>query len=248
MDNILSIKNLKKIYHTPKQETLAVENFSFDLKEGEFVAIVGPSGCGKSTILSILSGLEDSSGGNFIFKNNAKVGYMLQQDALFEWKTILKNCLLGLEINNNLTKENEEYVISLLNNYGLGDFINSYPNNLSGGMRQRVALIRTLALKPDILLLDEPFSALDYQTRLSVSDDVYKILKREKKSAIIVTHDLAEAISIADRVIVLSKRPSVIKKIYDIKLTNKSTPIENRCAKEFAYYYDLIWKDIDHYD
>lgn len=248
MDNILSIKNLKKIYHTPKQETLAVENFSFDLKEGEFVAIVGPSGCGKSTILSILSGLENSSGGNFIFKNNAKVGYMLQQDALFEWKTILKNCLLGLEINNNLTKENEEYVISLLNNYGLGDFINSYPNNLSGGMRQRVALIRTLALKPDILLLDEPFSALDYQTRLSVSDDVYKILKREKKSAIIVTHDLAEAISIADRVIVLSKRPSVMKKIYDIKLTNKSTPIENRCAKEFAYYYDLIWKDIDHYD
>ena len=248
MDNILSIKNLKKIYHTPKQETLAVKNFSFDLKEGEFVAIVGPSGCGKSTILSILSGLEDSSGGNFIFKNNAKVGYMLQQDALFEWKTILKNCLLGLEINNNLTKENEEYVINLLNNYGLGDFINSYPNNLSGGMRQRVALIRTLALKPDILLLDEPFSALDYQTRLSVSDDVYKILKREKKSAIIVTHDLAEAISIADRVIVLSKRPSVIKKIYDIKLTNKSTPIENRCAKEFAYYYDLIWKDIDHYD
>ncbi len=248
MDNILSIKNLKKIYHTPKQETLAVKNFSFDLKEGEFVAIVGPSGCGKSTILSILSGLEDSSGGNFIFKNNAKVGYMLQQDALFEWKTILKNCLLGLEINNNLTKENEEYVISLLNNYGLGDFINSYPNNLSGGMRQRVALIRTLALKPDILLLDEPFSALDYQTRLSVSDDVYKILKREKKSAIIVTHDLAEAISIADRVIVLSKRPSVIKKIYDIKLTNKSTPIENRCAKEFAYYYDLIWKDIDPYD
>lgn len=248
MDNILNIKNLKKIYHTPKQETLAVENFSFDLKEGEFVAIVGPSGCGKSTILSILSGLEDSSDGNFIFKNNAKVGYMLQQDALFEWKTILKNCLLGLEINNNLTKENEEYVISLLNNYGLGDFINSYPNNLSGGMRQRVALIRTLALKPDILLLDEPFSALDYQTRLAVSDDVYKILKREKKSAIIVTHDLAEAISIADRVIVLSKRPSVIKKIYDIKLTNKSTPIENRCAKEFAYYYDLIWKDIDHYD
>ena len=142
MDNILSIKNLKKIYHTPKQETLAVENFSFDLKEGEFVAIVGPSGCGKSTILSILSGLEDSSGGNFIFKNNAKVGYMLQQDALFEWKTILKNCLLGLEINNNLTKENEEYVISLLNNYGLGDFINSYPNNLSGGMRQRVLRIR----------------------------------------------------------------------------------------------------------
>lgn len=248
MDNILSIKNLKKIYHTPKCETLAVKDFSFDLKEGEFIAIVGPSGCGKSTILSILSGLEQISGGTINFKDDIKVGYMLQQDALFEWKTILKNCLLGLEIKNELTEENKQYVINLLNNYGLKEFINSYPNNLSGGMRQRVALIRTLALKPDILLLDEPFSALDYQTRLSVSDDVYKILKKEKKSAIIVTHDLAEAISIADKVIVLSKRPCTIKKIYDIRLTNKSTPIENRCAKEFAYYYDLIWKDIDHYD
>lgn len=248
MDNILSIKNLKKIYHTPKCETLAVKDFSFELKEGEFIAIVGPSGCGKSTILSILSGLESSSGGTVDFKDNTKVGYMLQQDALFEWKTILKNCLLGLEINNELTYDNKQYVINLLNNYGLKEFINSYPNNLSGGMRQRVALIRTLSLKPDILLLDEPFSALDYQTRLSVSNDVYKILKKEKKSAIIVTHDLAEAISIADKVIVLSKRPCTIKNIYDIKLSNKSTPIENRCAKEFAYYYDLIWKDIDHYD
>lgn len=248
MDNILSIKNLKKIYHTPKCETLAVKDFSFDLKEGEFIAIVGPSGCGKSTILSILSGLEQSSGGTINFKDDIKVGYMLQQDALFEWKTILKNCLLGLEIKKEVTEENKQYVINLLSNYGLKEFINSYPNNLSGGMRQRVALIRTLALKPDILLLDEPFSALDYQTRLSVSDDVYKILKKEKKSAIIVTHDLAEAISIADKVIVLSKRPCTIKKIYDIRLTNKSTPIENRCAKEFAYYYDLIWKDIDHYD
>lgn len=248
MDNILSIKNLKKIYHTPKCETLAVKDFSFDLKEGEFIAIVGPSGCGKSTILSILSGLEQISGGTINFKDDIKVGYMLQQDALFEWKTILKNCLLGLEIKKEVTEENKQYVINLLSNYGLKEFINSYPNNLSGGMRQRVALIRTLALKPDILLLDEPFSALDYQTRLSVSDDVYKILKKEKKSAIIVTHDLAEAISIADKVIVLSKRPCTIKKIYDIRLTNKSTPIENRCAKEFAYYYDLIWKDIDHYD
>lgn len=170
---------------------------------------------------------------------------MLQDDSLLSFRTILKNCLLGLEIKKELTKENKEYVINLLKTYGLKDFINSYPESLSGGMRQRVALIRTLATKPDILLLDEPFSALDYQSRLAVSDDVYQILKKEKKSAIMVTHDLAEAISMSDRIIVLSERPSEIKKIYDIKLTNKSTPIENRKAKEFPEYYDMIWKDID---
>lgn len=245
MNNILKIENLKKIYHTKQQETLAVEDFSFELKPGEFVAIVGPSGCGKSTILSILCGLEKKSGGKITMDDNIKIGYMLQNDSLFEWRNILDNCLLGLEINKDLTEENKNYVLDLLKDYGLHDFKDSYPNNLSGGMRQRVALIRTLATKPDILLLDEPFSALDYQTRLSVSDDVYQILKNESKSAIIVTHDLAEAISMADRIIVLSKRPSVIKTIYDIKLTDKSTPIKNRRAKEFSYYYDMIWKDID---
>jgi len=175
----------------------------------------------------------------------SKIGYMLQNDSLFEWRNILNNCLIGLEINKDLTSETKEYVLNLLKNYGLYEFKDSYPNNLSGGMRQRVALIRTLATKPDILLLDEPFSALDYQTRLSVSDDVYQILKKEGKSAIIVTHDLAEAISMADRIIVLTKRPSIIKTIYDINLTDKSTPIKNRRAKEFSYYYDKIWKDID---
>lgn len=242
---ILKIKNLKKIYHTKKEEILAVEDFSYDLKEGEFISIVGPSGCGKSTILSILCGLLSKSGGTIELTDNTNIGYMLQDDSLLEFRTILKNCLLGLEIKKQLTEENKEYVLKLLEMYGLKDFINSYPENLSGGMRQRVALIRTLATKPDILLLDEPFSALDYQTRLAVSDDVYKILKKEKKSAIMVTHDLAEAISMSDRVIVLTGRPSKIKKIYDINLTNKSTPIENRKAKEFSYYYDMIWKDID---
>ena len=216
---------------------------SFELNNNEFVAIVGPSGCGKSTILNILANLDNKSDGEIIINDNIKLGYMLQQDALFNWKTVLDNCLLGLEINK---MDNKDYVLKLLNTYGLKDFINSYPNNLSGGMRQRVALIRTLATKPDILLLDEPFSALDYQTRLKVSDDVYNIIKKEKKSAIMVTHDIAEAISMADRIIVLSKRPSVIKKIIDINLTDKSTPINNRKAKEFAYYYDLIWKEIDY--
>jgi len=247
MKEILKINNLKKAYHTKRNEVLAVDNFSFTLYEGEFVAIVGPSGCGKSTILSILSGLEEKSGGEIIKDENLKIGYMLQDDALFDNRNILNNSILGLEINNTLTKENKEYVLNLLETYGLKDFINSYPENLSGGMRQRVALIRTLATKPDILLLDEPFSALDYQTRLAVSDDVYQILKKEKKSAIIVTHDLAEAISMADRVVVLTKRPAVIKKIIEINLTDKSTPIHNRRSKEFSYYYDLIWKEIDHH-
>ena len=245
MEEILVIKNLKKIYHNKKEEVIAVDDVSFSLNKGEFIALVGPSGCGKSTILSILSGLEDKSSGNIELKPNIKFGYMLQQDALFEWKTVKENCLIGLDITGNLNKQSEAYVDSLLDTYGLSDFKNSYPASLSGGMRQRVALIRTLALNPDILLLDEPFSALDYQTRLAVSDDVYKIIKKEDKSAIMVTHDLAEAISMADKVIVLSKRPSIIKKRFDIKLTNKKNPIENRKAPEFSTYYDEIWKELD---
>ncbi len=245
--DILKVKNLRKTYHTKKNEILAVEDFSLNLKQGEFVAIVGPSGCGKSTILGILCGLDKASSGKIEIDKNLKFGYMLQGDNLFDWRNIYKNCLLGLELENNLTKENIKYVNKLLDTYGLKDFKKAYPNNLSGGMRQRVSLIRTLATKPDILFLDEPFSALDYQTRLAVSDDVYQIIKNEKKSAIMITHDISEAISMADRVIVLTKRPAKIKNIYEIKLTGRSTPIQNRKAKEFAYYYDKIWKDIDYH-
>lgn len=245
MDNVLEIKKLKKIYHTQEGETLAVENFSFNLKEGEFVAIVGPSGCGKSTILSVLCGLEEKSGGDVKLKESASIGYMLQQDSLFEWRNILNNCLIGLEVNKKLNDENKKYVINLLNTYGLKDFIYSYPDNLSGGMRQRVALIRTLATNPDLLLMDEPFSALDYQSRLAISDDIYNILRKENKTMIMVTHDIAEAISMCDKVIVLSNRPATIKSIYEIKLENKTTPINNRKDKNFSYYYDKIWKDID---
>ena len=245
MKPILKIENLRKIYHTPKEEILALDDFSYSLKEGEFVSIVGPSGCGKSTILSILSDLMEPSDGTIELEKGKRIGYMLQQDCLFDFRTILDNCLLGLELKKELTEENRKYVIHLLETYGLKDFMYRYPENLSGGMRQRVALIRTLATKPDILLLDEPFSALDYQTRLAVSDDVYEILKKEKKSAIMVTHDLSEAISMSDKVIVLSERPGKIKHIYDIELSGKSNPIENRKAKEFSTYYDLIWKDID---
>ena len=245
MKNILKIKNLKKIYHTKTQEIMAVKDFSFDIKKGDFIAFVGPSGCGKSTILSILCGLEKKSDGIINLDKNEKIGYMLQQDSLFEWRNILNNCLLGLEINNTLNEDSKNKVINLLTTYGLKDFIYSYPDNLSGGMRQRVALIRTLATNPTLLLLDEPFSALDYQSRLSISDDIYTILKKEGKSMIMVTHDIAEAISMCDKVIVLSNRPAVIKNIYDINLENRSTPINNRKDKNFSYYYDAIWKDID---
>ena len=191
-NKILNIKNLKKIYHTDKEEVIAVDDVSFDLHENEFIAIVGPSGCGKSTILSILCGLEEKSDGEITIDDDKRIGYMLQHDSLFDWRSILGNCLLGLEIKKEDTEENKNYVLNLLENYGLKDFINSRPSELSGGMRQRCALIRTLATKPDILLLDEPFSALDYQTRLAVSDNVYQIMKKEGKSAIMVTHDIAE--------------------------------------------------------
>lgn len=244
-NSILQIENLRKTYYTLKKETVAVDNFSMNLHDGEFIAIVGPSGCGKSTILSILCGLEEKTAGK-VYYGNKQIGYMLQTDALFEWLTILDNCLLGLKVKKELTEEKREYVISLLKKYGLEEFMNSYPSHLSGGMRQRVALIRTLATKPDILLMDEPFSALDYQSRLAISDDVFKILKEEKKSLIIVTHDIAEAISMCDRVIVLSGRPCYVKKVFPIELTNRSTPIENRKAKEFSDYYEKIWKEIDY--
>lgn len=244
-NKILEIKKLKKSYHDKKSEIKALDDISFDVYEKEFISIVGPSGCGKSTILSILSMLEEKSGGMFSLKESITIGYMLQNDSLFFWRTILDNCLIGLEVTKKLTKENKEYVLDLLKTYGLYEFKDKYPSSLSGGMRQRVALIRTLAIKPDILLLDEPMSALDYQSRLAISDDIYKIIKNEGKTAIMVTHDIAEAISMSDRIIVLSKRPATIKKIYDINLTNKTTPIDNRKTKEFSSYYDKIWRDLD---
>ena len=246
---LLEIKELSKNYLTKKQVICAIKNINLLIKENQFIALVGPSGCGKSTILSIIGGLEKKSSGQINFmKKKLKVGYMFQEDALFPWLNVLDNCMLGLKIQNKETKENKKYVKTLLKKYGLSSFEKSYPKELSGGMRQRVALIRTLATKPDILLLDEPFSALDYQTRITVSDDVFKIIKQEKKTALMVSHDINEAISMADKVIVLSNRPSIIKNVYEIKMENKSTPSENRKNKKFNEYYNLIWKDLDHYE
>lgn len=244
MNNILSINKISKAYHNETNEILAIDNISFNVNDSDFIAIVGPSGCGKSTLLSIINNQEKPSNGNIDYHNKT-IGYMLQEDALFEWLTVLDNCLLALKIKKQLNDTNKRYVLNLLKKYGLKDFINNYPSSLSGGMRQRVALIRTLALKPDILLMDEPFSALDFQTRINISNDIYKILKDENKSLILVTHDIAEAISICNKVIVLSKRPSTIKKIYNIDI-NGNTPIDKRNTSEFNTYYKDIWGDIEY--
>lgn len=244
MNKLLEIKNLSKNYNTKMGEVKAIDNISFDVYDKEFLCIIGSSGCGKSTLLNILANLDYLSDGQIIKNNNLKIGYMLQEDCLLPWLSILDNATLGLDIMHIKTEENVKYVKNLLEKYGLGDFLEKYPNQLSGGMRQRVALIRTLATKPDILLLDEPFSALDYMSRLMVSEDVSKIIKNEKKTVVMITHDIAEALSLADRIIVLSKRPAVIKKIYNIDIEG-STPMERRKSPRFAPYYDLLWKELD---
>lgn len=246
MQKLLEINNISKTFNTLNGEINAIKSISFDVNNEDFIAIVGSSGCGKSTLLNIISGLLEKTNGTIKFyKENPVIGYMLQEDALLPYLNILDNATLGLSLKKIKTKENIKYTKKLLETYGLKDFIYKYPKELSGGMKQRVALIRTLAIKPDILLLDEPFSALDYQSRLSVSDDVYNIIKKEKKTVIMITHDIAEAISLSDKIIVLSKRPSIVKKIYDIEMENKSTPINNRKCKEFGDYYDKIWRDLD---
>lgn len=251
-ENILSLKNINKIYQAKNGETKALDNINLDVKKGEFVSIIGPSGCGKSTLLSIIAGLEDKNTGEVYLDGkeikgiSSEIGYMLQKDSLLEWRTIYNNVILGLEIRGIKTKENEEYVNNLLKKYNLYEFKDKYPTQLSGGMRQRAALIRTLAIKPKILLLDEAFSALDYQTRIMVTKDVYSILRQEGITALIVTHDISESISLSDRVVVLSKRPAKIKNIHEIKFDMENrTPINCRERPEFSKYFDLLWKELD---
>lgn len=244
MGPIVSLQDVSLRYHSLNGETPAVSHLSFSVEPGEFISIVGPSGCGKSTILSMLAGQLSPSEGHIDVNGNT--GYMLQKDYLLHWRTIRSNALLGLEIQKKLTPENLAYVDELLVQYGLGDFMEHKPSQLSGGMRQRVALIRTLAVRPDILLLDEPFSALDYQTRLSVSDEIGTIIRKEEKTAILVTHDISEAISLSDRVIVLTKRPASLKKVFPIHLTVENyTPMKAREAPEFKEYFNAIWKELD---
>ncbi len=251
MNPLLEVIHLSYAYHSVGGETYALSDLTFQVEEGEFIAIVGPSGCGKSTLLSLISGLLQPEKGEILLEgkplqeSKTAVGYMLQKDHLLEWRTIYQNAVLGLEIQHKLTKENQLRVERMLEDYGLGAFRNARPSQLSGGMRQRASLIRTLALNPALLLLDEPFSALDYLTRISVCDDIYKILKNQKKTAVMVTHDLSEAISVADRVMILSARPAVIKKIVPIQLSlEERTPLLSRNAPEFKEYFNLIWKEL----
>ncbi len=252
MEQVLELKHIHYSYHTLNGETPALTDISFSAEKGEFIAVVGPSGCGKTTLLSIIAGLlEPEKGlvkinGRYVRDSVTNVGYMLQHDELFEWRSIYNNVVLGLEVQHMMTARTKERAHELLDFYGLKQFKNSRPSQLSGGMRQRAALIRTLVLEPDLLLLDEPFSALDYQTRLNVGDDIGQILRKEKKSAILVTHDLSEAISLADRVIILSKRPaSIIQTIPLIFQLEEDTPLNRRNAPEFKTYFNLIWKELN---
>jgi len=252
LKEILKIEKISKRYQAKNGEIEALKDISFTVNEGEFVGIIGPSGCGKSTLLSIIAGLEKKSEGTLYIDGeesnslSPKIGYMLQKDSLLEWRTIYKNVIFGLEIRKINTPENRQYVEELLKKYHLYEFKDKYPSQLSGGMRQRVALIRTLAIKPRILLLDEAFSALDYQTRLMVTKDIYEIIKNENVTALMVTHDISEAISMSDRIVILTTRPATVKTIYDIdfEMENKN-PLSVRESPKFSKYFDSVWKELD---
>ncbi len=252
MSTILRVERINKTYQAQNGEIEAIQEITFSVEEGEYISVVGPSGSGKSTLLSIIAGLYAPSQGN-VYINDSEVcgitqeiGYMLQNDNLLEWRSIMKNVLLGLEIRGKLTQENIKYAEELLLKYGLYEFKDKFPSQLSGGMRQRVALIRTLAVRPKILILDEAFSALDYQTRLALTDDVYQILKRENMTTIMVTHDIPESISMSDRVIVLTKRPASIKSIRNIEFPEGiMTPLQRRNHSNFGHYFNEIWRELD---
>ena len=242
--NILELKNISLTYYSKNGETLALDNVNFTVSPGEFISIVGPSGCGKTTILSIISKLIQPTKGEVILNTNSKPGYMFQKDLLFEWRTILKNIFLGLEIRKSNTEQEQERVKNLLKKYGLWEFKDKYPRQLSGGMRQRAALIRTLALSPDLLLLDEAFSALDFQNRIKVCDDVKRILNEEKATAILVTHDINEAISLSDRIVILSNKPGTVKEIITLEDLKTLTPFERRESPLSTKYFDKIWGEL----
>ena len=255
MKPILELRKINFSYHTPAGETRALSDITLALAPGEFAAVVGPSGCGKSTLLSLIAGLIKPESGEILLngspltENSSDIGYMLQHDHLFEWRSVYRNVLLGLEIRGKLDAASKKKASQMLEQYGLGQFANVRPSQLSGGMRQRAALIRTLILDPELLLLDEPFSALDYQTRLTVSDDIGQIIRRSGKTALLVTHDLSEAVSLADRVFVLSRRPATVSRIVQVTFPPKSnTPLQRRNAPEFKNYFNEIWKELNRHE
>ncbi len=249
MEPILSLKHVSLDYNSLNMETNAIRDFCLEVKEGEFLAIVGPSGCGKTSLLSLIAGLIRLSAGSISLMGRevegpgASIGYMFQRDHLFEWRTVWQNVLLGLQVRGTV-KNGRGRALDLLKKYGLYDFANQYPSELSGGMRQRAALIRTLAVDPKVLLLDEPFSALDYQTRLTLGDEISAIIRSEHKTALFVTHDIAEAISVADRIIVLTGRPATVKRSLEIDMPGVP-PLMRRNLPSFQTYFNCIWKEMD---
>ena len=246
MEPYIALQGVSFSYHRPDGEIEALSDISFTVSKGEFVSLVGPSGCGKSTILSILAGLLHTENGSKHINTDVSFGYMFQQDLLLPYYTIYKNISLGPSIHGTLDPSTEKRLDALLYQYELSQFRNKYPGQLSGGMRQRAALIRTLALNPDTLLLDEPFSALDYQTRLLVADDIGRIIRKEHKTAILVTHDLSEAISLSDKIIVLSKRPAKVIKIMNIDIPGKEKgSLAVRERPEFGEYFQILWKEMN---
>ena len=252
---VLSVEGVRKTYQTPQGETVALQDVSFSMEKGEFYSLVGPSGCGKSTLLSIIAGTLAPTAGRVVVAGETvsgpcpHIGYMLQQDNLLEWRTVRQNVLFGLEIRRRLTPEMRARADRLLETYGLSEFADRHPSQLSGGMRQRVALIRTLAVEPDILLLDEAFSALDYQTRLEVTEDVYRIIRREQVTALMVTHDIPESICMGDKVLILSGRPAVIREALPIRFDlPERTPLRCRACPTFGSYFNHIWKELGMYE
>ena len=246
---VLEFKDVRLTYHTKAGETTAAEHMGFCVDEGEFIAVIGPSGCGKTTVLSLAAGLLRPSAGEVRVAGGAahpgNIGYMLQKDELFPWRTVEKNLFLPLEIGKRDTPENRRRAVALAEKYGLGGFLKHYPAQLSGGMRQRAALIRTLASDPRLLLLDEPFSALDYQTRLNVCEDVCRVIREEKKTALLVTHDISEAISAADRILVLSARPARVIASHTLDFAETS-PLKRRESPQFSGWFELLWKELNH--
>lgn len=248
---IIDLRQIALTYQSPDGETEALRNITFTMEEGEFVSVVGPSGCGKSTLLSIIAGLEPPTSGTVLVDGepvtgpSPKIGFMPQRDQLFEWRTIWGNVTLGLQVRRCNRQKEQEHVRTLLSRYGLAEFVGKRPSQLSGGMRQRCALIRTLASDPRILLLDEPFSALDYQTRLTVSEDIHRIIRQEHKTALLVTHDIAEAISLSDRVVVLTRRPAEICAVHALDELCALSPLARRDAPTFHDRFDVIWKELN---
>ena len=253
--SFLTLDKVSHHYFSKNTYTKALDNISFTIKEGEFISLLGPSGCGKSTVLSILAGIMEQTSGNVLLKkkpiadSKLAIGYMLQQDYLFPWKTIIDNCLIGPKINKNTSADKKQQALDLLHEVGLTDVADAYPDSLSGGMRQRVALVRTLVTNPEVLLLDEPFSALDYLTKLKLEDLVSKLLKTYQKTAVLVTHDIGEAISMSDRILVMGANPGTIAKTFEVPLELRNEkPFLVRRHPKYQILFDKVWDELNKYE